>query len=82
MPQRKDAHLELQNAEGNFRLFSKGSFLFPKLRSNDSVDERKDTWGNRRPDRYSAGFGNTRGQRVELLIGGKPKITRSLSQNL
>ena len=61
MPQREDAHLELLNAEGNFHLFPKGSFLFPELHSNDSLDERKDTWSGGRPDRYPAGVRNTRG---------------------
>lgn len=81
MPQWEDAHLEPELAEGNFHLFSKSLFLFHKLHSDGSVDERKDTWSSRRSDQYPAGFCNTRGQRVEQLIGGKPKITCSLSWN-
>lgn len=69
-------------SRGNFHLFSKGLFLFPKLHSNDSVDERTDTWSSRRSDQYPPGFGNTRGQDVEQLIGRKPKITCSLSRHL
>lgn len=55
MPQQEEAHLEVENAESNFHLFSKGSFLLPELHSNDSVDERKDTWSSRRRDRSIAG---------------------------
>lgn len=82
MPRQLDAHLELENAESNFCLFSEGSSLVPELHSNDSEDERKDTWSGRRSNRYPPGFRNTRGQRVERLIGGKPKITCSLSRDV
>ena len=82
MPQQEDAHLELENAEGNFRLFSEGSSPVPELHSDDSEDERKDTWSSRRSNRYPPGFCNTRGQRVGRLIGGKPKITCSLSRDV
>lgn len=57
-------------------LFSGGLF------SNDSMHEAKDTRSSRLSDRYPAGLCNTRGQSVERLIGGKPKITCSLSRHL
>lgn len=73
-PQQEDAHLVPQYAEGNFLLFSKGSF--------PSLDERKDARSSRRSDRYPPGLGNTRGQLIEQLNSGKPKITYSLSPHL
>lgn len=86
MPQQKGTHLEPENAEDNFHfhftLWGCVSLVFPQLHTNDSVDEKKDTWSGGRSDRYPAGFGNTRGQSAGRLIGAKPKITCSQSWHL